>query len=242
MTRAIVIGANSSIAQCVIERLLDDHGIDQLVAVSRTPNPALQSRFGSTLSWLCCDYSEAAIKDLCTELRAPENDFSHVVICNGLLHSDTLAPEKRLEDIDAESLQAILLANSVIPMLWLANLAPLLKSKLECTVAVFSARVGSIEDNRSGGWYGYRASKAALNMLIKTASIELRRRAPQVKLFAFHPGTTDTALSKPFQANVPEGKLFTPDFVAERLLGIMATVDREGDAEFIDWDGKPISW
>jgi NAD(P)-dependent dehydrogenase (short-subunit alcohol dehydrogenase family) len=242
MAKAIVIGANSSIAQCVIEQLLNDHEVDQLVAISRTPNPVLESRFGPALQWLCCDYSETSIKNLCIELRATGNDFSHVVICNGQLHSDSMQPEKRLEDINAESLQAILLTNSVIPILWLANLAPLLKSKIECTVAVFSARIGSIEDNRSGGWYAYRASKSALNMLTKTASIELRRRAPNVKLFAFHPGTTDTALSKPFQANVPEGKLFTPDFVANRLLEIMATVDREGDAQFIDWAGKPISW
>lgn len=242
MKSAIVVGASSSIAQSVIEKLLDSETVDQLTAISRTGNRFLQQRFGSRLRWLCCDYSEESIKKLCSDLHSTEQDYSHVVICNGLLHTDQIAPEKRLENISADQLLAVLQANTIVPMLWLANLAPLLKSKSECSVALFSARVGSIEDNRSGGWYSYRASKSALNMLIKTASIELRRRAPNVKLIAFHPGTTNTELSKPFQGNVPEGKLFTPEFVAKSLLDIMDNLDRESDAEFLDWAGKPIAW
>ena len=242
MTRAIVVGANSSIAQCVVEQLLSSRVVEHVTAISRSTNSHLQEKFGSRLRWVCCDYSEEAIKEVCANLRSPENDFSHVFICNGLLHTELIAPEKRLKDINAEKLQTLFHANTIVPMLWLANLAPLLRSKIDCTVAVFSARVGSIEDNRSGGWYAYRASKSALNMLIKTASIEYRRRAPNVKLIAFHPGTTDTQLSKPFQANVPEGKLFTPNFVASSLVGIMKNLNRESGAEFLDWAGKPITW
>lgn len=242
MTRAIVIGANSSIAQCVIERLLSDRMVEQVIAISRNTNPDPQSKFASSLTWICCDYAQESIKEVCANLQSPANDFSHVIICNGLLHTEKISPEKRLEDITSEKLQAVLQANTIVPMLWLANLATLLKSKTDCSVAVFSARVGSIEDNRSGGWYAYRASKSALNMLIKTASIEYQRRAPNVKLIAFHPGTTDTQLSKPFQGNVPEGKLFTPKFVASSLLGIMECLDREGCAEFLDWAGEPIAW
>lgn len=242
MTRAIVVGASSSIAQCVVEQLLSDRVVEQVAAISRNPNSHLQEKFGSNLQWVCCDYSEESIKEVCVNLRSPENNFSHVFICNGLLHTEQIAPEKRLEDINTEKLQLVFHANTIVPMLWLANLAPLLRSKIHCTVAVFSARVGSIEDNRSGGWYAYRASKSALNMLTKTASIELRRRAPNVKLLAFHPGTTDTQLSKPFQANVPEGKLFTPKFVASSLIGIIENLDRESGAEFLDWEGKPITW
>lgn len=242
MTRAIVIGANSSIAQSIIEQLLSDSAVEQVTAISRNTNPELESKFGAKLQWVCCDNSEQSIKATCSQLNTSKKDFSHVFICNGLLHTEEIAPEKRLEDIDSEKLQAILQVNTIVPMLWLANLAPLLKSKIDCSVAVFSARVGSIEDNRSGGWYAYRASKSALNMLVKTASIEFRRRAPNVKLVAFHPGTTDTELSKPFQRNVPEDKLFTPKFVASSLLGIMENLDRESGAEFLDWAGKPIPW
>lgn len=242
MTRAIVIGANSSIAQSIVHQLLNDRVVEQITAISRNPNPDLESKFGSILQWICCDNSEESIKEVCSQLSTSEKLFSHVFICNGLLHAEKIAPEKRLEDINAEKLQTILHVNTIVPMLWLANLAPLLRSKVDCSVAVFSARVGSIEDNRSGGWYAYRASKSALNMLVKTASIEFRRRAPNVKLFAFHPGTTDTELSKPFQGNVPEGKLFTPEFVASSLLRIMANLDRESGAEFLDWAGKPVPW
>ena len=107
--------------------------------------------------------------------------------------------------------------------------------------------MGSIGDNRLGGWYAYRSSKAALNMLLQNMAIEYARRVKNVKLIAFHPGTTDTALSKPFQATVPEGKLFTPEFVAERLLDIMngTAVDPEmmdGQLAYLDWDNKQIPW
>lgn len=242
MTRAIVIGANSSIAQCVIEQLLSDRMVEQVTAISRSDNPDLQAKYDSSLRWICCDYSEESIKQVCTNLHSPENDISHVIICNGILHTQQIYPEKRLEDINTEKLQAVLQANTIVPMLWLANLAPLLRSKVDCSVAVFSARVGSIADNRSGGWYAYRASKSALNMLIQTASIEYRRRASNVKLIAFHPGTTDTQLSKPFQASVPKDKLFTPEFVASSLLDIMENLDRDSGAEFIDWAGETITW
>ncbi len=242
MTSAIVIGANSSIAQCVIDKLLADCAVDEVTAISRRANPRLQSGCDPRLHWMVCDYTEEAIANVCAQLHTNENDYSHVVICNGLLHSESIAPEKRLEDITAQSLETVFRVNTIVPMLWLAHLAPLLKSKVVCSVAVFSARVGSIEDNRSGGWYSYRAAKAALNMLVKTASIELKRRAPNVRLMAFHPGTTDTALSKPFQANVPEGKLFTPEFVASSLLETMGKLEPGSSAEFLDWAGKPIAW
>jgi len=189
-----------------------------------------------------CDYTEESIKDVCCQLGSRENEFSHVFICNGLLHTAKLAPEKRLEDITADNLLSVLQANTIVPMLWLANLAPLLKSKTQCSIAVFSARIGSIEDNRSGGWYAYRASKAALNMLVKTASIEYRRRAENVKLIAFHPGTTDTGLSKPFLGSVPMDRVFTAEFVANSLIQILDKLERESGAEFLDWAGNPVSW
>ncbi|HBO11481.1 MAG TPA: short-chain dehydrogenase, partial [Halieaceae bacterium] len=109
-------------------------------------------------------------------------------------------------------------------------------------VAVLSARVGSIGDNRLGGWYGYRASKAALNMLLRSAAVELGRRAPSVALLAFHPGTTDTALSKPFQARVPADKLFPPARVADALLARMDAARADGELHFVDYAGEPIPW
>jgi NAD(P)-dependent dehydrogenase (short-subunit alcohol dehydrogenase family) len=135
-----------------------------------------------------------------------------------------------------------LLRNALLPMLWLQALARGLGRKQDCVIAALSARVGSIGDNRLGGWYSYRASKAALNMLLQTAAVELARRAPATKLIAFHPGTTDTPLSRPFQSGVPAARLFTPDFVAEKLLAIMDQTTADGTLSYLDWDGQTITW
>jgi len=107
---------------------------------------------------------------------------------------------------------------------------------------VFSARVGSTSDNRLGGWYSYRASKAALNSLLKSFAVEYARRLKNVKLIAFHPGTVDTDLSKPFQASVPEQNLFSAVFVADQLAEIMASADLDGQLSYLDWDGKSIQF
>ena len=133
-------------------------------------------------------------------------------------------------------------ANTIVPALWLKLLHKTLAGKLPCVVAVFSARVGSTSDNRLGGWYAYRASKAALNSLLKTFSVEYARRLKNVKLIAFHPGTVDTALSKPFQASVPEQNLFSPAFVADQLVNIMASAEIDGQLSYLDWAGKSIQF
>ena len=176
------------------------------------------------------------------QLKPHAGQFGRVCICHGLLHSDTIWPEKRLEDINAENLHEIFQSNTVVPALWLKLLFNLLKGKQPCVVATLSARVGSIGDNRMGGWHSYRASKAALNMVLKNMAIEYGRRAKNVKLIAFHPGTTDTSLSKPFQASVPSDKLFTPTFVASQLAGIMNNADVDGQLSYLDWNGEMISW
>jgi NAD(P)-dependent dehydrogenase (short-subunit alcohol dehydrogenase family) len=127
-------------------------------------------------------------------------------------------------------------------MLWIQQLVPILSSKKTTKIVVFNARVGSISENQLGGWYSYRTSKAALNMLLKTLAIELARRSPNIKLISFHPGTTDTPLSKPYQKNVPIKKLFTSNFVAHQLLNIIEDIEVDGKTSYIDWQGKTINW
>ncbi|MEH6556282.1 MAG: SDR family NAD(P)-dependent oxidoreductase [Oceanicoccus sp.] len=238
---AIVIGARSTIGKSIIRQLADDESVDHIVAVSRVASTQ-EVENDYKLRYVATDYSEASISLICEELACCKGSITRVIICNGVLHTKDIAPEKRLEDISAASLLEIMNINAIIPVLWLSKIAPLLRGEKTCRVAVLSARVGSIEDNRSGGWYAYRASKAALNMLIKTAAIELRRRAPNVKLIAFHPGTTDTQLSKPFQRSVPDGKLFTPDYVASVLLKLLETLNPATEVEFFDWNGQPVPW
>ena len=151
-------------------------------------------------------------------------------------------PEKRMEDISVDMMQRIFYANTVVPSLWLNLLRKLVSGTSDCKMACFSARVGSTGDNRLGGWYSYRASKAALNSLMKTFSIEYARRAKNTKLIAFHPGTVNSEMSKPFHATVPNGKLFEPDYVASCLSKVMDDLPVDGQLSYVDYAGKPIPW
>tara|TARA_R110000823_G_scaffold47903_16_gene121938 strand:- start:27827 stop:28570 length:744 start_codon:yes stop_codon:yes gene_type:complete len=239
---ALVVGASGGIGNAVLTQLLDDTGFDAVWAVSRSPAPPDFPHGHTCARWLQCDNSAASIADCVARLKQENAALRRVVICSGVLHNERVQPEKSLEQLHRDAMLEVLDANAVTPALWLSALAALLKRDADSVIAVLNARVGSIEDNRLGGWYSYRASKAALNMLMKTAAIELARRAPGVKLLAFHPGTTDTALSRPFQKNVPEGKLFSPAFVAERLLSLMDTLPRDSSLAYLDWDAQPIPW
>ncbi len=194
------------------------------------------------IRWQTVEYSQSAIKTALADCLTDGVPVQKVFICNGRLHYAELKPEKRLEQFNAEDCQAIMHSNSIVPMLWVQALLPYLKSQQSCQLVVFSARVGSIGDNHLGGWYSYRASKAALNMLLKTAAIEYQRRAPNVAMIAFHPGTTDTPLSRPYQQNVPAEKLLTPAFVAEKLLTILENLPAAETLRFLDWQGKKIDW
>ena len=248
---ALVLGASGGLAQAIIAELSADSEIETVIAVSRKPAPGSASvpdpaaNAASTtnaLMWIETEYAEPAMAAVVEQLQPFAGRITRVVICHGILHSDTLWPEKRLEDINADSLQTVFQANTVVPVLWLKLLHRVLKGQQRCVVAALSARVGSIGDNHLGGWYAYRSSKASLNMLLRTLAIEYARRVKNVKMISFHPGTTDTALSKPFQASVPADKLFTPEFVAERLCGIMTDAEIDGQLSYLDWDNKAIAW
>lgn len=261
---AVIIGASSKIAVALIKSLSKNTSFTKIVAISRQLSHFESADFESHVNFVQCDYSEQAIKDICEQLKTDKGSVSRVFICNGILHDGNISPEKRIDDIQAENLHAVFEVNAVIPMLWIKYLRPILAVKRDCVVTAFSARIGSIEDNRRGGWYSYRASKAALNMLLKTAAIEFSRVAKSVRFLVFHPGTTDTPLSKPFQKFVSEDKLFTPEFVADRLIGLVDSDKHSGESEgesasenlkagttktesggniqFLDWDGKPIPW
>ena len=241
---ALVLGASGGLGSAMVSEFLNDPEIDKVFAVSSKKNPvgSNEGQNQSKLVWLQAEYSETQMADAVSQLMPHAGTFSRVCVCHGLLHSDKLWPEKRLEDITSEALQEIFHSNTVVPALWLKLLFKILKGQTPCIVATMSARVGSLSDNNLGGWYAYRASKAALNMVLKTASIEYARRAKNVKLIAFHPGTTDTALSKPFQSTVPTGKLFTTEFVAEQLAMIMDSAQLDGELSYLDWDGQTIAW
>jgi NAD(P)-dependent dehydrogenase (short-subunit alcohol dehydrogenase family) len=239
---ALVIGASSRIARELIRQLAADADLSRVIAVSRSNSETLAAELGGRLQWLQSDYSESSIEQLVGQLMAVPVQINRVFLCNGVLHDDSVFPEKRLEDFTTSAFHRVMQINALLPALWLKHLKPLLRGGPDCVVTAFSARVGSIEDNQRGGWYSYRASKAALNMLLKSAAIEYRRSCPGVRFLAFHPGTTDTPLSAPFQQSVPSGKLFSADFVAGRLLTVIAGLKAEPAIQYLDWEGKAIAW
>lgn len=238
MSRALLVGANSAIAQALHHYLLDQRCVESITAVARQPSP--NADLPDTV-YHRCDYSEAQIAGLSGEFCRGQ-PFRYVFIFNGILHGESFGPEKRLEELDPDTLIHLITANTITPLLWLKHLAPMYKSGGTAHITALSARIGSITDNGRGGWYGYRASKAALNMMLKTAAVEYARRGKGVKLVAFHPGTTDSPLSAPFQRNVPPGKLFSAAFAAERLFETVTSLPVDGELSFLDWQGKPIDW
>ena len=176
------------------------------------------------------------------QLKAVEFNPTRIIFSQGLLHTETQRPEKSLREMDLDWMTQVMQVNALGPMAFMAQLMRLIPRQSELQIAFLSARVGSISDNQLGGWYGYRAAKAALNMLTKTLSIELSRTHPKVQLLALHPGTTDTELSKPFQARVPEGKLFSSTFAACALMDVMEGARGGQSGQFLAWDGSSISW
>ncbi len=243
---ALVVGASGGIGRAVLQCYLQDARFAHVFAVSRGPCPDDFSCYRERLHWLRSDYSEESIasvtRDITHALAGMGIALRSIVISNGILHSGDLQPEKALEKVSGDAMATVFAANVIVPALWVSHLARQLQRSALCNIAVLSARVGSISDNRLGGWYSYRTAKAALNMFLQTAAIEYARRAPGVKLVAFHPGTTDTALSRPFQKGVPEGKLFAPAFVAQRLVALLQALEPDGKLSFLDWDGKTVPW
>jgi NAD(P)-dependent dehydrogenase (short-subunit alcohol dehydrogenase family) len=232
----LIVGASSAIAQAIVKQL-NEVVSEKVYSVSRAKLEPIDG-----VASFQSDYSSSSIESICQQIRDDRIVPSKVIVCNGLLHNDDVFPEKQLREFTEAKWLATMQANALVPMLWLQAVAGILPPKAECKIAVFSARVGSISDNRLGGWYSYRSSKAALNMLVKTASLEMKRTHPNVGLMLFHPGTTDTPLSKPFQQRVPEGKLFTPEFVAEKLLGLMEQKMEAGSLKYLDWAGNAIEF
>ncbi|WP_375396125.1 SDR family NAD(P)-dependent oxidoreductase [uncultured Sphingomonas sp.] len=163
-----------------------------------------------------------------------------VVVATGLLHDAMHRPEKALRDLDPAWLAQSYAVNAIGPAIVAKHFLPLMPRDARAVFAALSARVGSIGDNRLGGWHGYPAAKAALNQLIRTIAIEDRRRNARGIVVGLHPGTVDTALSKPFQANVAAGHLFAPDRAAVQLLDVIDALKPADSGKVFAWDGAEI--
>jgi NAD(P)-dependent dehydrogenase (short-subunit alcohol dehydrogenase family) len=223
--RALVVGATGAIGGALLQQLRADPRCAAVVGVSRQSTPGLDL------------LSEPSIQ-ACAQALAEQGPFHLVLDATGALTLNGRGPEKRLDELDATHLLNAMHLNAVGPGLLLKHFAPLLASGPRVIWGKLSARVGSIEDNRKGGWYGYRAAKAALNMLLQTATIELSRRRPLLVVAALQPGTVQSALSQPF---VGQDALH-PNESAQRLLATLDGLQPTGRAQFVDHQGQHIPW
>ena len=244
---ALIVGGSRGIGHALVRALLRNPRCGSVTTSRRgqAPDDLQASAIDDCrLSIVTLDVTdEPSIEKAAASIRATGRPL-HLLVCTvGVLHdAEGLSPERRLEDIRPENLLRSFQVNALGPMLVARHFAPLLSHGNRAVFASLSARVGSIGDNRLGGWYAYRASKAAQNQLMRTFSIEMARRAPQLTVLSLHPGTVDTGLSKPFQAGVVPEKLFDADRAAAQLLGVIdgATPTRTG--RFLAWDGTEVPW
>lgn len=234
--RAIIIGASGGIGDALCHELSLCQQVTEIYALSRTQSIKKHAKT-RTLSFDLTD--ENTIKS-CADTLKQIGQFDIIIIATGLLHGAGISPEKNMNSLSIEGLTQSYRINAIGPAITAKYFLPLLRHDKKTIFAALSARVSSISDNGLGGWYGYRASKAALNMLLKTLSIEFGRRHTQAIICGLHPGTVDTPLSAPFQANVPEGKLFTPAFSARRILTVIEGLTPKDSGSLLAWDGQRI--
>ena len=226
---AVVIGASGGIGGALEAALLEE-------GVFKTVQGLARSRSGAQHLDLLDEASIAAAAAQVAEGPAP----SLVIVATGLLHSETDGPERALRDLDPNWLAQVYAVNAIGPALVAKHFLPLMPKEGPSVFAALSARVGSIGDNRLGGWHGYRASKAALNMMVRNLAIEDRRRNPRGIVVGLHPGTVDTGLSRPFQGNVQPGRLFTPDRAASQLLDVIDELKVPDSGKLFDYEGREI--
>lgn len=241
----LIIGGIGGIGRAMVEQLISNNNQTQIFATYYRNVPDLEA---DNLHWLPMDVSnEDSIEQGIETIKQQTDHIDWVVNCVGLLHNEQTQPEKALRQVETEFFLQNMQVNALAGLLIAKHIKPLLaksdRSKDHPAIfATISARVGSISDNQIGGWYSYRMSKAALNMGMKNLSIEWERSLKQVCVVVMQPGTVNTQLSAPFQANVAEGHLFSPAYSAECLLEVLSGMNAEDSGSFVDWAGESIPW
>ena len=234
MKRALLIGSNGTIGHALANVLKSDYDLITISRASSEHHRHFQS-----------DYSDASLDAIAQKLTQnvkEKGGLDLIICCIGVLHNDVVGPEKRVSQLDSAKLTEYFRINTILPALCLKSFVPALSKSSDSRFVFLSAMVGSIGDNVLGGWYGYRSSKAALNMMVKTASIELARSHKRCALAVIHPGTTQGPLSKPFAAGVADDKYYTPVQSAERIVAVAESLSPQDTGSFLNWDGRPLPW
>ncbi len=227
MIQAVVIGAGGGLGHALATALEQAGAYGRVTRLGRSSTPSLD---------LLSEPSIAAA----AAWAGGHGDVRLVLDATGFLHDDRFRPERGWRDIDPDHMAHAFAVNAIGPALLMKHFCPLLPREGRVVFATLSARVGSIGDNRLGGWHSYRASKAALNQLVRTAAVELRRHNPAGLCVALHPGTVDTPLSAPFAKAGLDVR--SPETAAGEILEALAGLDAEHSGGFYDQRGEPISW
>ncbi len=232
--RALVVGASGGLGAALVARLAADARYSQVIAWSRTPVPVTGEKI--------IPVHRIDLKDEATIAAAAGSlgEIDLTIVATGLLHDGDLKPEKSWRSLDPSAMMRAFEINTIGPALIAKHVLPLLPRDRRAVFAALSARVGSIGDNRLGGWHSYRASKAALNQLVRCFSIELSPKRPQAICVGLHPGTVDTELSKPYQSGAPNHTLFTPEQSARHLLDVLDGLTPAQSGRVYDWAGAEI--
>lgn len=233
----MVIGASGAIGSAIIRILLKSSATQRLFALSRRSIEMHDPRVTALHVDLEKEASLAAAAAACQI----EGGLDLILNTTGILHEgEAIRPEKGLRELDPETMARLFQINSIGPALVMKHFSPLLARDRRAIMASLSARVGSISDNKAGGWYSYRASKAALNQLIRTASVELAARRPQVVCVGLHPGTVRSAMSEPFLQRYTKNEIFEPETAASSLLTVLRNLTPAQTGRIFAWDGKEI--
>ncbi|WP_303290295.1 SDR family oxidoreductase [Marinobacter sp. SS5-14b] len=242
----VIAGISGAIGQALAERYLAQQPEQPVIGLCRHPeqvtgelrrNPALH-----LLPWRAAEPIEPSVKASLSEVLASSGGVHNLIYTAGLLHDRQMFPEKRLEDLDSQHLMRAFEVNCIGFGVLVQALAPWFRGRQLTRVAAVSAKVGSVTDNQLGGWYAYRCSKAALNMMVKNLSVELPRRYGPIACVALHPGTTRSALSEPFAQSLAKLTVHTPEQTALNLYRVMSNVSEADNGRFISWDGSDLPW
>lgn len=242
----LIAGISGAIGNALAERYLQEQPTRPLIGLCRDPDrvpaPIRQHDRVTLLPWQADTSLSGPLVEQLHDALAPQGTVHNLIYAAGLLHDGQMFPEKRLEDLDPENMARAFQVNCVGFGTLVQTLAPSFRGKHLTRIAAISAKVGSISDNGFGGWYAYRCSKAALNMLVRNLSIELARRYSPLACVALHPGTTESPLSAPFGQSLAKLTVHEPEDTARNLYGILEQLSEADNGRFISWDDTDLPW
>ena len=231
----LIAGASGGIGKEFIKFYCDDPNVEKVFALSRKMNNVNNSKIKS----IKVDYFNEETFDNLDDILLLES-ISTIIIASGILHTDQIKPEKSIDGVDLVTLQKVFQVNVFGPTLLVKKLLPLIKKSEGVKIIFLSARVGSISDNKLGGWHSYRSSKSALNMMVNNLSIELQRINKNHIAIGIHPGTVKSKLSEPFLKNVKHN-IFSPRESVELMAKVISNIDQKDSGKCLDFSGKIIA-